>query len=103
MIDLKNLNVILTGATGIIGNSILEKLISGGSNVIASGTNEEKLKIIENKYKNLNVLRFDISNHKKIDEFIDECSKIFSNKIDVLINNAGITQDNLSLRMKEEE
>ena len=49
MIDLKNLNVILTGATGIIGNSILEKLISGGSNVIASGTNEEKLKIIENK------------------------------------------------------
>ena len=103
MIDLKNLNVILTGATGIIGNSILEKLISGGSNVIASGTNEEKLKIIENKYKNLHVLRFDISNHKKIDEFIDECSKIFSNKIDVLINNAGITQDNLSLRMKEEE
>ncbi len=103
MIDLKNLNVILTGATGVIGNSILKKLISGGSNVIASGTNEEKLKIIENKYKNLNVLRFDISNHKKIDAFIDECSKIFSNKIDVLINNAGITQDNLSLRMKEEE
>ena len=103
MIDIKNLKVILTGATGVIGNSILEKLISGGSNVIASGTNEEKLKIIENKYKNLNVLRFDISNHKKIDEFIDECSKIFSNKIDVLINNAGITQDNLSLRMKEEE
>ena len=103
MINLKNLNIILTGATGIIGNSILEKLILDGSNVLASGTNEQKLKLIQDKYKDLNVLKFDISNHKNIDQFVENCSKIFSNKIDVLINNAGITQDNLSIRMKEEE
>ena len=103
MIDLKNLNIILTGATGIIGNSILDKLISAGSTVLATGTNEEKLKLIQEKYKNLNVLKFDISDHKNIDKFIENCSSILSNRIDVLINNAGITHDNLSIKMKEEE
>jgi len=103
MIDLKNLNIILTGATGVIGNSILDKLISAGSKVLATGTNEEKLKLIQEKYKNLNVLKFDISDHKNIDKFVEDCSSILSNRIDVLINNAGITHDNLSIKMKEEE
>ena len=103
MIDLKNLNIILTGATGVIGNSILDKLVSAGSNVLATGTNEQKLKKIQDKHKSLNVLKFDISDHKNIDQFVEECSKILSNKIDVLINNAGVTQDSLALRMKEEE
>ncbi len=103
MIDLKNLNIILTGATGVIGNSILDKLVSAGANVLATGTNEQKLKEIQDKFKDLKVTRFDMSEHEKIDQFIEDCSKNFSNKIDVLINNAGITKDNLSLRMKEEE
>ena len=103
MIDLKNLNIIVTGSTGVIGNSILEKLILGGSNILATGTNEEKLKEIENKYEKINTLKFDISDHKNIEEFVEKCNSILSNKIDVLINNAGITKDNLSIRMKEEE
>ena len=103
MIDLKNLNIILTGATGVIGNSILDKLVMAGSNVIATGTNDEKLKNIQTKNKNIKTLKFDISDHSKIEEFVDECSNILSNRIDVLINNAGITIDNLSIRMKEEE
>ncbi len=103
MIDLKNLNIILTGATGVIGNSILDKLVLGGSNILATGTNEEKLKNIKEKHKDINVAKFDISNHQKIDEFVEDCNKILSNKIDILINNAGITLDNLSIRMKEEE
>ena len=53
MINLKNLNIILTGATGIIGNAILEKLVTGGSNVLATGTNEEKLSKIRENYKNI--------------------------------------------------
>ena len=101
MIDLKNLNIILTGATGVIGNSILDKLVMAGSNVIATGTNDEKLKNIQTKNKNVKTLKFDISDHSKIEEFVDECSNILSNRIDVLINNAGITLDNLSIRMKE--
>ena len=103
MIDLKDLNIVLTGATGVIGNSILDKLISTGANVLATGTNEEKLKKIQGKYSKLNTLRFDISDHKNIDQFVEDCNNILSNRIDVLVNNAGITQDNLSIRMKEEE
>ena len=103
MINLKNLNIILTGATGVLGDSILNKLVSAGSNVIATGTNDEKLKNIQEKYKNINVIKFDISDHQKIEQFVEDCSKILSNKIDVLINNAGITKDNLSIRMKEDE
>ena len=103
MIDLKNLNIILTGGTGVIGHAIIDKLISAGAHVIASGTNEEKLKILQDKYKELDVIKFNLSDHGGIDKFVEDCSKNFSNKIDVLINNAGITQDNLSLRMKEDE
>ena len=50
MINLKNLNIILTGATGVIGNAILNKLITAGAHVIATGTNEEKLKKILTQY-----------------------------------------------------
>ena len=103
MINLKNLNIILTGATGVIGNSILDKIISAGSNVVATGTNEEKLKKIQSNFKNVHTLKFDISGHSKIENFVDECNNILSNRIDILINNAGITQDNLSIRMKEDE
>ena len=103
MINLKNLNIILTGATGVIGNSIVDKLISAGSNILATGSNAEKLKKIKENYKNINVLKFDISDHDGINNFVENCSKILNNKIDVLINNAGITQDNLSIRMKDEE
>ena len=103
MIDLKNLNIILTGATGGIGNSILDKLVSGGANVLASGTNDEKLNLIKEKYQNVKVNKFDISAHDEIENFIEKCNDILGNKIDVLINNAGITRDNLSIRMKDEE
>ena len=103
MINLKNLNIILTGATGVIGNTILDNLMSAGAHVIATGTNEEKLRKIQDRYENLNAIKLNLSDHGTIDKFVEDCGKIFSNKIDVLINNAGITQDNLSLRMKEEE
>ena len=103
MIDLKNLNIILTGATGVIGNSILDKLVLGGSNILATGTNDERLNKIRDKHENIKTLKFDISNHDKIEAFVEDCNNIFSNKIDILINNAGITKDNLSIRMKEDE
>ena len=103
MIDLKNLNIILTGATGGIGNLILDKLVSGGANVLASGTNDEKLNLIKEKYQNVKVNKFDISAHDEIENFIEKCNEILGNKIDVLINNAGIARDNLSIRMKNEE
>ena len=103
MINLNNINIIITGATGAIGGSILDKLYSLGANIIATGTNEAKLNDIKSKYKKVNVKRFDISNHLKIEEFIEDCNNTLNNKIDILINNAGITVDNLSIRMKNDE
>ena len=103
MIDLKNTNIVLTGATGGIGNSILEKLITSGANVLATGTNEDKLKSIKEKYENVITEKFDISNHSEIESFVNKASDTLDGRIDVLINNAGITRDNLSIRMKEEE
>ena len=103
MIDLKDTNIILTGATGGIGNSILENLILIGANVLATGTNENKLNLIKEKYKNVQTEKFDISNHSEIENFINKANESLGGKVDVLINNAGITRDNLSIRMKDEE
>tara|TARA_B100000941_G_C28381532_1_gene487666 strand:+ start:164 stop:901 length:738 start_codon:yes stop_codon:yes gene_type:complete len=103
MIDLSNKNVILTGATGVIGGEILNLLNKSKANIIATGTNLEKLKTISTKYKNVNIKKFDISDHKSIENFVNECNEIFQGKINILINNAGITMDNLSIRMKDEE
>ena len=103
MINLKNLNVLLTGATGGIGNSILEQLVASEANVLATGTNEEKLKLIKDKYQSVKVEKFDISSHKQIENFINKANDELGSKIDVLINNAGITRDNISIRMKDEE
>ena len=103
MINLKNINIILTGATGGIGNSILEKLVSAEANILATGTNEEKLSKIKNNHKFVKIKKFDISKHKEIEKFVNDVSDEMENKIDILINNAGVTNDNLSIRMKEEE
>ena len=103
MIDLKNLNIIITGATGGIGSAILDKFNINNANIVATGTNEEKLNKIKQKYENVHVKKFDISNHSSIEKFVNDCNEELNGKIDVLINNAGITKDNLSLRMKNEE
>ena len=103
MIELKDTNIILTGATGGIGNSILEKLILSGANVLATGTNEDKLNLIKEKHKNVQTEKFDISNHSEIENFINKANDSLGGRVDVLVNNAGITRDNLSIRMKYEE
>ena len=69
MIDLKNKNIIVTGASGGIGNSIVEKLNDCGANILASGTKLEKLRI-KKKFENIKILKFDISQSEKIDEFV---------------------------------
>ena len=83
--------------------SILEKLVNSGANVIATGTNEDKLKSITTKFANVITKKFDISNHQEIEKFIDDCYDDLDKKIDVIINNAGITKDNLSIRMNKNE
>ena len=102
MINLKNKNVLITGASGGIGSELVKKFVSLEANVLGSGTKTEKLDQIKKKYPNIKVKRFDISEHSRIEEFIDNVSLELEG-LDILINNAGINADNLSLRMKVEE
>ncbi len=103
MSDLKNKNIIVTGATGGIGNSIIKKFHENGANILASGTKIEKLEKIKNDFDNIKILKFDISEVEKIESFIEDASKILGGKLDCIINNAGITHDNLAIRMNLEE
>ena len=103
MKDLKNKNIIVTGASGGIGNSIVEKLIEAGANVLASGTKPEKLEELKSKFKNIKTLKFDISQKEKVEEFIDNSTKDLGGSLDGIVNNAGITKDNLAIRMSPEE
>ena len=102
MISFKQKKILITGATGGIGYSLVKKFNELEGTVLATGTNNEKLDKLKKEFPNINVLKFDISKHDKIEEFIENVNSQLVG-IDVLINNAGINLDNLSLRMKEDE
>ena len=99
--NLKDKKVLITGATGGIGNSLVEKFNNLGSTIIATGTNEEKLNDLKKKYSNILIEKFKLNEHDKIENFIDLVHDKLDG-IDVLVNNAGITLDNLSIRLTEE-
>tara|TARA_B100001057_G_C22730029_1_gene903375 strand:+ start:518 stop:1255 length:738 start_codon:yes stop_codon:yes gene_type:complete len=103
MTDLKDKKIIVTGASGGIGNSIVERLNNAGANIVASGTNPEKLDMLKQKFSNIKILKFDISESEKINDFIENATKELGGNLDCLVNNAGITQDNLAIRMTLEE
>jgi 3-oxoacyl-[acyl-carrier protein] reductase len=103
MSSLKNKNIIVTGASGGIGNSIVEKLHDNGANILATGTRFEKLEELKSKFNNIKILKFDISQHEKIEEFISNATEELGGSLDCMINNAGITKDNLTIRMSLEE
>ena len=102
MINFKNKNILITGASGGIGSELVKKFVLLGGNVLGSGTKTEKLDLLKKKYPNIKVKKFDIAEHSRIEEFIDNVSLELGG-LDILINNAGINMDNLSLRMKDDE
>ena len=101
--DLNQKNIIVTGASGGIGNSIVERLNAQGGNILATGTREEKLQELKEKFTNIKILKFDISKHDKIEEFINNATEELGGNLDCIVNNAGITKDNLTIRMSMEE
>ena len=102
MLNLKNKKVLITGATGGIGGSLVKKFLSLNAEVLGTGTNPEKLEKLKKEYSKIKVKKFDISSHSEIEKFINDVSEELGG-LDILINNAGINRDNLSLRMKDEE
>jgi 3-oxoacyl-[acyl-carrier protein] reductase len=103
MSDLKGKNIIITGASGGIGNSIVKKLYDNGANILASGTRIEKLDELKKIFEKIKILKFDISQSDKIEDFIENAAKELGGSLDCIVNNAGITQDNLAIRMSLEE
>jgi 3-oxoacyl-[acyl-carrier protein] reductase len=103
MNSLSGKNIIVTGATGGIGSSIIEKLYETGANILATGTKVEKLNELKSNFQNLKTLKFDISQTEKVEEFIENATNDLGGSLDCLVNNAGITQDNLAIRMNLEE
>ena len=103
MNDVKDKNIIVTGASGGIGNSIIKKLSEAGANILASGTRIEKLEELKKNFEKIKILKFDISQSDKIEEFIENATKELDGSLDGIVNNAGITQDNLAIRMNLEE
>ena len=99
--NLKNKKVIITGATGGIGYSLVKKFTENGSIVLATGTKEEKLNSLKNKFSNIHIQKFNLDQHKNIESFIEDASNKLGG-LDILVNNAGITLDNISIRLTEE-
>ena len=99
--NLKNKKIIITGATGGIGYSLVKKFDDLECSILATGTNEEKLNKLKKEFKNIKIIPFKLDDHNNIENFINTCfTKL--NGLDVLVNNAGITADNISIRLTEE-
>ena len=98
--NLKNKKILITGATGGIGNSLVKKFNNLGSSIMATGTNEEKLNNLKKKFSNIQIEKFKLDEHDKIERFIENANSKLDG-LDVLVNNAGITFDNLSIRLTE--
>ena len=99
--NLKNKKILITGASGGIGKCLVEKFNNLGSKIIATGTNDEKLNNLKNNFPNVHVEKFRLNEHEKIENFIERTYKALDG-LEVLVNNAGITSDNLSIRLSEE-
>ena len=98
--NLKNKKVLITGATGGIGNCLVKKFENLGAKIIATGTNDEKLNNLK-KFKDVEIEKFKLDEHAKIEQFLEKINTKLDG-LDILINNAGITLDNLSIRLTEE-
>ena len=103
MSNLEKKNIIVTGASGGIGNAIIKKLSKAGANILASGTRIEKLEELKKNFEGLKILKFDISQSDKIEEFIENATNELGGSLYGIVNNAGITQDNLAIRMSLDE
>jgi 3-oxoacyl-[acyl-carrier protein] reductase len=103
MFNLTGKTALVTGATGGIGGAIAKALHAQGATVGISGRNEAKLKELAAELGDrVHVLPADLGDVSQIDTLVKAATEAMGS-INILVNNAGLTKDNLSLRMKPEE
>ena len=102
--NIENKNILVTGAAGGIGRAIVQSFDGKGNKILLTGTNNEKLKFLSNSLKSISDFAIcDLSDIKNIEKITDKIKSFFDSKVDILINNAGITRDNIAMRMKEDQ
>ena len=99
MFDLKNKVVLITGATGGIGGAIAEQMKAAGAKVVVTGRSAEKLSAFDDSYIKIAA---DLSEQGAAEKLISDTIEK-AGRIDVLVNNAGITADTLMMRMSDEQ
>ena len=103
MFDLTNKKALVTGASGGIGEAIAKALDAAGASVAISGTREEKLQeVAAGLSKNPQILTCNLSDVAQVDALAGKAETALGG-LDILVCNAGITKDNLAMRMKDEE
>lgn len=106
MFSLQGYNALVTGASGGIGSVIATCLAKQGATVVLSGTRQEILQESANAIKKnggkAHVLTCDLFNAESVEGLFSEAEALCE-KIDIVVNNAGITRDSLAMRMKDED
>ncbi len=111
MFSLKGMNALVTGASGGIGSAIVHALASQGARVALSGSNPSKLRAFRDEINQTYAhhdhdghveITCDLGNTTQVEELIPAMLDTLGG-VDILINNAGITRDNLGMRMKDDE
>jgi 3-oxoacyl-[acyl-carrier protein] reductase len=103
MFDLTGMTALVTGASGGIGSAIAKALAGQGARVGLSGTREEALKAVQGELGGEHViLPCNLGDAAAVDALVPSAVEQLG-QLDILINNAGITRDNLAMRMKDEE
>ena len=103
MFDLSGMTALVTGASGGIGPAIARALAEQGARLAVSGSNEGKLEAFRSELGGEHVaLAANLSDAAAVDGLVPRAVEALG-KLDILINNAGVTRDNLAMRMKDEE
>lgn len=104
MFDLTGMTALVTGASGGIGSAIARGLAAQGARLAVSGSNVTKLEAFRDGLDGDHVaLPCDLSDGAAVDALVPQAVEALGGKLDILVNNGGITRDNLVMRMKDEE
>jgi 3-oxoacyl-[acyl-carrier protein] reductase len=104
MFDLSEKVALVTGASGGIGGAIAKGLHAQGAHVVLSGTREDALQAVKAELGDrTSIVPCNLSNSSEVDELVKKAEAAAGAPVGILVNNAGITRDNLFARMKDEE